>query len=64
MKKKDIGSVKCDGIDWGLFVAIELICVCFLIVGICIVKREYSEKLKHGYQFSPGDFEGTRSRIF
>jgi hypothetical protein len=62
-EKSVIGVLRCEGLDWGLFVILQVICVIALIAGVKIVRDEQAAKELYSYKFTSGDLKMTNSNI-
>lgn len=58
-----LGIVKCGKEDWVIFGVLQVICVIFLLLGLCVLKKEYRMKTEVGYDFIEGDLKATPSNI-
>ena len=58
-----IGVKRCDDTDWALFGVLQLLCFIFLALGIWVVRKEYNQKVKHGYKFTQGDLTGAPADV-
>lgn len=41
-----------------------MVCIIFLILGICVIKKDFQEKIKCGYNFIEGDLQATPKNLF
>ena len=44
-----VGTVRCSALDWGLFGALQAICLLFFLMAYCLVRKEFAEKEECGY---------------
>lgn len=54
---------KCDGLDWGLFAILQVICLVYFFAGYRLVSNEIAEKEQVGYEFVEGDLRMTFSNV-
>lgn len=50
-KKEDsiLGILKCDAVDWTLFVVLQIICFIFLGIGVYLLNKDFKDKTEAGY---------------
>ena len=57
--KNEFGIYRCSDWDWILFSILCLACIIFEIGAIKVIRSEVSRKRQCGYEFYPGEFQGT-----
>lgn len=64
-KKKEsvVGVKRCEDLEWGLFGILIGSGIFLTIIAIVYLSKLHSEKVKKGYVFEKGDFEGTAKNI-
>ena len=58
-----LGILKCDAVDWTLFVVLQLICLIFLGIGVFLLYKDFQERTAAGYQFIEGDLEANPKNL-